>query len=288
VCDQEAAVNLEDVYYRYGGATEQSLRGLTLTLPPGTVTLVCGPSGGGKSTFCRCLNGLVPHFYGGALTGRISVLGMSTLDVAPHVVASRVGMVFQNPEDQLVTLDVSSELSFGPQNLGLSRQEILERVNEAATLCGIDHLLDRSVFDLSMGQQQRVALASALAMRPELLVLDEPMSQIDDAGAVELLSVLMRLKQQHQMTIVLTEHRIDLTIPLADTIVVVCDGRVARAGTPQQMVTSLRPDVDGVEGPPVSQLSRILAEDGLWSSQHWLTVDDAVMGVQSLSRPWGR
>lgn len=191
--------------YRYPDRQEAALLEVSLELPWG-LTVVEGPSGGGKSTLLRTLNGLVPHFHGGSAWGRAKILGHDLRGTRPRTLAREVALVFQEPESQFVAATVRQEVAFGPQNLGLSRGEIALRVEEALADLEVVHLLQRQVASLSGGERQRVALAGALAMRPRVLVLDEPGSQLDPQGVAALRRVVERLLRQG-VAVVLAQHR---------------------------------------------------------------------------------
>jgi energy-coupling factor transport system ATP-binding protein len=195
----------EEFSYRYPESNTHSLENLNLELTEG-LTLLTGPSGSGKTTLLRTLNGLVPHFHGGQAMGRAWVMGHDLRATSTRRLAREVAMVFQEPESQFVLAMVQREVAFGPENLGLPGSEIADRVESALQAMGVHHLWSRRLATLSGGQRQRVALAAALAMRPALLVLDEPTSQLDDAGAASLQRECQRLCDQG-LAVVVAEHR---------------------------------------------------------------------------------
>jgi energy-coupling factor transport system ATP-binding protein len=205
------------------------------------LTVITGPSGGGKSTFLRLLNGLVPHFHGGRIAGLIEVQGMDVIKTPTRRLARTVGFVFQDPELQTVYDAVDREVAFGLENIAMPRPEMAERVEEALQAAGISHLAGRRVRTLSGGERQRVALASALAMRPRLVVLDEPTSQLDPEGAAMVLDATMRLVQQGRAAVI-AEHRLERLLPAATALVTVDKGRVATgAPTPRTHDAIARP-----------------------------------------------
>lgn len=220
-----AAVQLEGVSYTYPSAAEPTLRSVSLEVPAGQCVVVTGPSGCGKTTLSRLVNGLVPHVYAGEVTGRVLVGGTEVAAWTPDELGVRVGSVFQNPRSQFVNLDVASEIAFGCENLGLPRAEIVERVEEAAAALGIHPLLDRSIEELSGGQKQAVILASALAMRPAVFVLDEPTASLDTASMMRLAEVVAALKAQGK-TVIVSEHRLWWLHGVADRVVLMEEGTV--------------------------------------------------------------
>jgi energy-coupling factor transport system ATP-binding protein len=220
-----ALAELERLTYRYPGAPEPALREVTLRVAGG-LTLVAGPSGGGKSTLLRVFNGLVPHFHGGQVSGRAEVAGRNIVTTRTRDLARQVGFVFQDPELQTVYATVDREVAFGLENAAVPTAEIPGRVAEALNEAGVAHLAGRSMRTLSGGERQRVALASALAMRPQLVVLDEPTSQLDEEGAALVLLAARRVVAQGR-TLVVSEHRLRALMGAADQLVTVEDGRVS-------------------------------------------------------------
>jgi len=280
----EAVVKAHIESYRYPGGRELALAAINVTIRQGEFVLIAGPSGGGKSTLCRCLCGLIPHFYGGDLIGTIEVFGQDTLATHPHDLVPHLGVVFQNPQDQLLAVTVQDDVAFGPQQLSLQRAEIQQRVEEALTAVGIANLRDRSVFDLSSGQQQRVALAGALALQPDLLILDEPTSQIDPKGAAAFLDSVARLHKQCQTTIIMVEHRLAHVLPVADRLIVIANGRIAWDGEPRQGLAEVSLADLGLAIPPVVQLALDLRKGGILLDPLPLTVDEV---AAALDRVWG-
>ncbi len=215
--------------YRYPSSTAPALDDINLSFEPGRLTLVCGPSAGGKSTLLRSLNGLVPQFYGGVYSGTVTVAGFDAAVTTARRMATVTGMVFQDPEAQAIAASVEEEIAFGMEQQGVPRDEMLRRCDYLLDLMGIQHLRNRSLSSLSGGERQRVAIASVLALEPALLVLDEPTSQLDPAGAESVLVALEALARTG-MTIAVAEHRLDRLLPHADDIVAIADGRVAATG----------------------------------------------------------
>ncbi|MDW8269780.1 MAG: ABC transporter ATP-binding protein, partial [Anaerolineae bacterium] len=186
---------LDRFSFRYATATEATLRDVSLHLPQGAFILVIGPSGSGKSTFLRVLNGLVPHFYGGHLGGRVRVNGRDPVQVAPKGMADLVGMVFQDPESGFVVDRVEDELAFALENWALPQDVMRKRVEEVLDQLRIAHLRHRPVSTLSGGEKQRVAIAAVLTLHPQVLLLDEPTSQLDPQAAEEVLLALRQLNE---------------------------------------------------------------------------------------------
>lgn len=218
--------------FRYRRATEFALRDISLTVEPGSVTLVAGPSGCGKSTLIRAINGLVPHAYPGEQHGDVLIRRRSTRELRLRDIARTVGTVLQDPARQIVGATVEAELAFGPENLGLPPAEIRWRLSTVAARVGIEHLLGRETAALSGGERQLVAVAGILMMEPAVLVLDEPLANLDPATADRLVEILRRLVGDGR-AVVLVEHRVEEALALEPDRVLYLDaGRVAYEGPP--------------------------------------------------------
>jgi len=249
----DSVIRFEHTSFTYPNAPVPALVDISLEITRGEFVLVIGPSGSGKSTFLRCINGLVPHFSGGRLAGQVIVDGLDTRSHAPGELATRVGFVFQEPEAQFVTERVEDELAFGMENLGVPPLTMRKRVEEVLDLLGIAALRDRPVASLSGGEQQRVAIASALALQPHILLLDEPTSQLDPLAAEEVLAALDRLNDDLGLTIVLSEHRLERVIQHADRLIVMhgADGPPI-VGSPREVMARIELT------PPVTKLGKAL------------------------------
>lgn len=201
-------LEVESLTFQYRRASEPAIRDLSFTVDAGEVLLVAGPSGCGKSTLIRAINGLIPHSYRGDLAGSVRVAGRATAETRLRDLAELVGTVLQDPRKQLVASTVAGELAFGPENLGIPRAEIRRRLVAIATSGGIEHLIERTTDELSGGESQQLAIAGALMLRPKLLVLDEPLANLDPAAAYRLLGLVRRLADEGT-AVVIVEHRIE-------------------------------------------------------------------------------
>jgi energy-coupling factor transport system ATP-binding protein len=208
---------------------------LSSSFYPGEFVVITGPSGCGKSTLCRCLNGLIPQASDGRFTGDVLVKGTNTRDCDVSDLSTLIGMVFQDPENQLLANTVENEVTFGPENLGLSPGDIEERVSWALAITGIEGLRNRLIDELSGGEKQRVAVAASMAMKPEILVLDEPTSEIDPKGAQSLIDTLKGLNETTNLTIVLIEHRLERLLGAMSRLIIMDTGKIAYDGRPEEV-----------------------------------------------------
>jgi energy-coupling factor transport system ATP-binding protein len=212
-------INFHELTFTYPGANKPALQAISLKIPDKELCLVMGSSGAGKSTLLRCINGLVPHFSGGTLHGSIRVNGIDPVRLSPREMSQMVGFVFQDPEAQFVVDCVEDEIAFSLENAAISNDEMDTRIEEALKLLDLSPLRSRRLENLSGGERQRVAIAAALALRPQILVLDEPTSQLDPHGSEEVLQTLLHLNNQLGLTVVLAEHRLERVLPYAGQII---------------------------------------------------------------------
>jgi energy-coupling factor transport system ATP-binding protein len=226
------SVEFERVSYTYPGAIRPALDDVTLRIEPGELCVLAGLSGHGKSTLLRAACGLAPHFHGGTFVGRVRVEGLDTREHPPARLGALTGVLFQDPETQLVMGSVRAELALALESRGHSPGEVARGVEEVALALGIDRLLERSTHELSGGEQQRVALGAALAGRPRVVLLDEPTSQLDPVAGDELIGLLRRLNQEWDTTVVLCEHRIERCLSVADRVIAMHDARISYDGPP--------------------------------------------------------
>lgn len=253
--------------YAYAGTTRRVLDGVDLEVESGRVVGVVGPNDAGKSTLCLVAAGLAPSVIGGHLEGSVEIGGTSTTDLKPFEAAQRAGILFQNPQTQLsgTAATVYEEVAFGPRNVGLDLGEIAARVEAALELLGIADLAARDPQRLSGGQAQLVALASVLALRPAVLVLDEPTSQLDPAGTRLVGDALQRLTNDGSAAILVVEHKTDLLERLADEVVVLNEGRVVLRGTAAEALADDRLPELGVTPPSDIAIRRAAALAGVES-----------------------
>jgi len=273
-------VELRGVSFRYAGGDDYAIREVDFSAGSGEYVLLVGPSGCGKSTLLRVLNGLIPHFYEGEFSGEAYVAGLDVRETPTHVLARHVGMVFQDPENQLFLSSVEREIAFGLENLGLPRAEIRRRVEEVLRLFGLEELRHRAPYELSGGQQQKVAIASVMALEPEVLVLDEPTANLDPLSALEVLSLVAELAREKGVLVILVEHRLELALRFATRLVAMEKGRIVADGEPREVLEQ----VSRLVGcPPVVITYKLLKSRGLALEGPPLTPEEF---VDSLVRGW--
>lgn len=245
-------IKFSNVSLIYPNSTTTVLEDLNLTIAEGELVLVIGPTGSGKSSLLRLINGLVPHHTGGILAGDVSVNGLSTQITKPGAMAHVIGIVGQNPVNGFVADTVEEELAFGMEVLNLSNDVMRKRVEEILDLLSLAPLRSRAIATLSGGEQQRVAIGAALVTHPKVLVLDEPTSALDPIAAEEVLSILHRLVHDLGLTVVIAEHKLERVIQFADRIVHINGAGVAKIGTPEEIM------MQSAIAPPIVHLARAL------------------------------
>lgn len=227
-------VSMRGLNFIFSGGTGCALRDINLDIFPGEFVLITGPSGCGKTTLSMAMAGRIPHVIEGRMSGDVCIGKTSTRELDLSDIAVKVSLCQQDPEAQLCTLTVRDEVAFGPENLALPVEEVHHRIEVALASVDCSHLKDRGVFELSGGEQQRIAIASMLAMDPEVLILDEPTSSLDPVAARELWPMIERLRAVRGMTIVVVEHRLNQLLSFADRLIVMNDGKIMLDGRPDQ------------------------------------------------------
>jgi energy-coupling factor transport system ATP-binding protein len=258
-----AIIETKNLTYTYPGSTKPSIVDVSIKIEKGEFVIITGPSGCGKTTLCRTFNGLVPHFYQGDLKGEIAVANLNTLDKHTYEMAKHVGLVFQNPENQLFALSIEKDVAFGLENNGVPRAEMRKKVDWALSQTGIYDIRERSPHEISGGQQQRVAIASVLAMEPDIIVLDEPTSFLDPLSAEKIFEVIYKLNKEQGITVVLVEHRLDLTAKYANHLIVMDRGSVRFEGDPRDVLSNEETRLIGVGIPKSTLLYEMLKKEGL-------------------------
>ncbi|MFA5572438.1 MAG: ATP-binding cassette domain-containing protein [Candidatus Bathyarchaeia archaeon] len=257
-----ALIDIKNLTYTYPGASKPSVYDVTIKIEKGEFVLITGPSGCGKTTLCRCFNGLIPHFYQGEIKGEVTVAGINTFERHTYEMAKHVGLVFQNPENQLFALSVEKDVAFGLENNAVDREEMRKKVDWALNQTGIYEIRERSPHEISGGQQQRVAIASVLAMEPEIIVLDEPTSFLDPLSAQKIFDVIYRLNKEQGITVILVEHRLDLTAKYTDHLILMDQGTIRLEGDPREILNKEETRLIGVGIPKATLLYQLLKKEG--------------------------
>ncbi len=259
----EPIVLLENLSYQYPGASAPALRDVNLRVERGEFVGIVGPTGAGKTTLCLALNGIVPQFYGGRFFGRATVAGLDTLEHPIHDLARHVGMVFQDPEAQLLTTSVENEVAFALENLCVPPEAIRERVARALAAVRLQGLEKKRPYELSGGQKQRLAIAAALALEPDLLVLDEPTTQLDPVGQEEVFATVARLNREQGVTVVMASHAVEHLAEHATRLVVLDQGEVVQVGTPEEVLGQVEwLESLGLRAPQVTRFYHLMGARG--------------------------
>lgn len=280
-----AVIEFKNLTYHYPLSETPALQDIDLQVEEGEFLAIVGANGAGKSTLCYTISGFIPHFFKGELAGSVNVAGMEPAKAGLGACVQKVGLVFQNPFNQISgsKFTVYEEIAFGLENLGVDPREMRERVDEIIRLTGIADLRDRSPYALSGGQQQRVALASILVMKPQILVLDEPTSQLDPIGSQEVFKVIKDMALQG-MTIIMAEHKVEWLAEYADRILALSAGQIIKLGTPGEVFSSPELTKHGIGISRYTQVARRAQQENLWLEGRRMpvTLDESVEGFKEI------
>ena len=253
-------IEIQDMSFTYKDEANLALQDICLSVPEGGFLGIIGPAGAGKTTLARAITGMVPHHYPGDFYGSVLVNGMDTVDTSILDLSRQVGMVFQDVDSQIISPVVEDEILYGLENFGVPREEIPHRLEEALNKMGIENLRERTVGSLSGGQRQKVAIASIIALEPQILVLDEPTGELDPFSSRQVFSLLRELNEKQGITIVLIEQKIMLLCEFAKELAVLQDGSIIRQGKTRDVLAHAEElQALGVNCPRVTTLSRLLA-----------------------------
>ncbi len=266
---------IENLSFAYASNPEiEVLKDINLRIQRGDFVLLCGPTGCGKTTLIECLNGLVPHFHSGEIKGRIIVANKEVIYTPVHEMSKYVGIVFQNPENQLISMNVEKELSFALENFGVDPIEMRKRVDKVLRMLNIEDLRYKAPYDLSGGQQQRVAIASILTLNPDIIIFDEPTSNLDPVSTIQILELINNLNKKYGKTIILIEHRLEMVLKYVNKIVVMNEGKIIREGPPEQIIIDDKLENLGLRIPKIIQLYKLLIKNGFKLNKIPLTIND--------------
>lgn len=277
------AIEIKDLWFKYPLSEDWVLKGIDIDIKEGEFVAIMGPSGCGKSTLLYILAGIIPNMIRGEVRGSIKVLGKEILNLRPEEIVRNIGFVFQNPDSQLLMPTAIEEVIMGLENLGLPREEILARAWNVIRYVGLEGKARQSPRSLSAGEKQILAIASVLALKPKILILDEPTSMLDHIGTAKVLGLIERLKREAEITTIVVEHRIEWAVEVADKIAIMNDGRIEAYGDPREVFGN--PNLIrkiGIRSPMISEVFYRLAEDGIEIHRIPITVDEGVKTVKEI------
>ena len=276
-------IEVKDLSFKYKEGEQATIHDINLTIPDGQFVGITGAAGSGKSTLTYVFNGIVPHCYPGDFYGSVLIDGADTVDTSLTDISRLVGSVCQDIDSQIVSSVVEDEMLYGLENFDVPRDEIEGRVAEALDAMGIADLRDASIAGLSGGQKQKVAVASILAMKPRILVLDEPTAELDPASSKAVFDLLKRYSQEHNITVIVVEQKIALLCDYADRLIIVKDGVIALDGAPEQVLEhSDELLAEGINCPRSTSLANNLRKSGLYAGRACRNVDQAVRAVEEV------
>lgn len=263
--DTRSILQVKDLSFTYPAAAKRAIDSLHFEIGKGEFVLLCGSSGSGKTTLAKCLNGIIPHLADGDLEGDVVVNGKNTQDVEMHEISSEIGMVFQNPEDQIFSIRVDDEVAFGVECQGYTRNEIVGRVTYALQKLRIENISRHLTFALSGGQKQKVSIASNLAMLPAIIILDDPTTDLDPISKQEIMEILLELKSEVETTFIVIEHDLTDLIEIADRAIVMHNGTIIMNGPPDKVFYEHFDCLDeiGVRIPDHVRLGKYLLDRGV-------------------------
>lgn len=279
-------ISIADMGFTYAQGARPALAGINLEIARGEYVAVMGLNGAGKTTLGLCLNGIIPHMLMGEQTGQVRVDGMDPGTVVVREMARTVGIVFDNPEFQMSQITAAEEVALGLENLGVPAEEMPERIAAALRLVGLDGFDERAPMGLSGGQQQRLAIAAVLVMRPSILFMDEPTSNLDPLGKDEIFEIARHLNREEGMTVIVAEHEVEVLAEYADRIVVLHEGRIALQGTPAEVLSRVAElDALGLRAPQVTEFAHALSGS---STDLPVTMDGTLQWLEARARPGAR
>ncbi|MBR4790418.1 MAG: ABC transporter ATP-binding protein [Treponema sp.] len=257
-------IEIQELTFKYSNSKKNALENITLNIEKGDFIGIIGESGAGKTTFCSCLNGLIPHHYTGDFYGSVKVEGQDTFEIKPDKLALKVGSVFQDIESQIVSYFVEDEILFGLENFGVPADQINARITEALEALDITDLRHREINTLSGGQKQKVVFASILALQPDYLILDEPTGELDPASSLQIFKLLKKLNEEKGITIIIAEQKIMLLCEFVKKLIVLEKGTVVHYGEIRNTLTHQKEmEEAGINCPRVLTLTGKMMDEGL-------------------------
>ena len=274
-------IKFEDFCFRYKGNEEYALNNINLKIDKNKFILLAGETGSGKTSLIRCMNGLIPQFYAGFYKGKVELWnGKNTVETPIADLSTEIGIVFQNPENQLIAMNVEHEIAFGLENLGVPVKEISRRIEESASLTEIEHILDKAPFELSGGEQQRVAIASILVLEPKILILDEPTALLDPYMAKKIINLLNEIKNEKNISILISEHRLDLILPFTQQIILMKTGSVIEHGNREKVINGENFQTLRLNKPVIYSIFSVLKKENLYDKNIPASIPEAVRSLK--------
>ncbi len=280
----EPLVSIKNLTFIYTGSRTPALRDVSLEVLPGEYVAVLGLNDAGKTTLALSMNGVVPHMLTGEMSGTVEVAGHDVADYPVREMAKLIGVVFDNPEFQMSQMTVAEEVALGLESAGVPHEEMVPIVKDTLALVGLEGLEERSPLELSGGQQQRLAIAAVLAMKPRLLIMDEPTSNLDPQGKREVFEIAARLNREQNLTVVIVEHEVEMMAAHADRVVVLDRGRVVLNGPPREVLAQVEEvEALGLRPPQVTSVAYRLGRDhGLWDGPMPVVAEEALPVIDRL------
>jgi len=269
-------INFNNFHFRYKKNKEYQLNNINLKIDTNKFILLCGETGSGKTTLIRSMNGLIPQFYPGYYKGFVIVNDKDTSETPIAELAMDVGIVFQNPENQLISMDVENEIAFGMENLGFPKEKMKEKLKNITKTMEIEHLLDKAPFELSGGEIQRVAIASVLVLDPKILILDEPLSSLDPFMAAKIIFLLKKIQIETNTTIIISEHRMDLILPVVDEIILMSNGFVLEHDTKKKIINGKTFQDLNLNKPIIYSIFSQLKKENLFKEKIPASISEAI------------
>lgn len=277
------AVSVQDLGWKYAGRKNFAIEHVNLEIEEDTFTSIVGPNEHGKTTLVSCIKGLIPNSFHGVWRGKVEIFGKDVRSLSAQALADEIGFVFADPEAQFTSMTVEEELVFGLENIGLPLNEVKSRLEWVTEITLIGDLLDKSPYEISGGQKQRIAIASVLAMKPRIMILDEPTSMLDPLGKDFVFDILTNLKKEQNLTLIVVEHNIEQVAPLSDQIVLMYDGNIAKAAPPSEFFeNSAFLYEHGINAPQAAAFLDYLKSKDLYTGTLPVDLEGAVQITESL------
>jgi energy-coupling factor transporter ATP-binding protein EcfA2 len=277
------AVSTQDLGWKYSGRNNFAIEHVNLEIEANTFTSIVGPNEHGKTTLVSCIKGLIPSSFNGVWRGSVEIFGKDTRKMSAQALADEIGFVFADPEAQFTSMTVEEELVFGLENIGLPLTEIKDRLDWVTDLALIHDLLDKPPYEISGGQKQRVAIASVLAMKPRIMILDEPTSMLDPLGKDFIFDILTNLKKEQDLTIIVIEHNIEQVAPLSDQMILMSKGNIAKMAPPTEFFEdSAFLYEQGINPPMATAFMDELKKNKLYEGRLPINLGDAIASTETL------